>query len=147
MADTGYSSFNTTVDKTNRVLKEIEHAYGWPKERRNQSYAALRGVLHALRDRLTVQEAAHFGAELPLLMRGIFYEGWNPDRVPIKMNRDDLLARVRQEFPFEVKDGIEQLTRTVFGALRLHVADGEWQKIRAGLPKDLAELIPSDDRP
>ena len=52
MSDTGYSAFATTLDKTNRVLNEIDEAYGWPKTRRNQSYAALRAVLHALRDRL-----------------------------------------------------------------------------------------------
>jgi hypothetical protein len=33
----------TTVDKTNRIPREIEEAYGRPKERRNQSYEALRG--------------------------------------------------------------------------------------------------------
>jgi uncharacterized protein (DUF2267 family) len=142
MAETGYSSFNTTVDKTNRVLKEIEHACGWPKERRNQSYAALRGVLHALRDRLTVQEAAHLGAELPMLMRGVYYEGWDPDRVPVKMGKEEFLARVRREFPYEVKGGIEQLTRTVLGTLKLHVAEGEWEDIRAGMPRDLAEILP-----
>jgi hypothetical protein len=62
MGDTGFSSFKIAEDKTNRVLREIEEAYGWPKERRNQSYAALRAVLHAVRDRLTVEETAQLGA-------------------------------------------------------------------------------------
>jgi uncharacterized protein (DUF2267 family) len=62
MSDTGFSNFNATVDKTNRVLKEIEGSYGWPKDRQNQSYSALRAVLHALRDRLTVEEAAQLAA-------------------------------------------------------------------------------------
>jgi hypothetical protein len=43
MVDVGFAAFSTTVDRTNRILKEIEKAYGWPKERRNQSCAALRG--------------------------------------------------------------------------------------------------------
>lgn len=67
MVATGYPSIDTTVDKTNRVLSEIEQAYGWPKERRGQSYAALRSVLHALRDCLTVDESAHLAAQLPTL--------------------------------------------------------------------------------
>lgn len=58
MGDKGFTSFKTTEDKTNRLLHQIEEAYGWPKERRNQSYAALRAVLHAVRDRLTVEETA-----------------------------------------------------------------------------------------
>jgi uncharacterized protein (DUF2267 family) len=142
MAETGYSSFNTTVDKTNRLLKEIEQAYGWPKERRNQSYAALRAVLHALRDRLTVEEAAQLGAQLPMLVRGIYYHGWDPTDVPVKMDRNEFLARVRKEFPYEVKGGIEQLIETVLNALRLYVSEGEWDDIKSSMPKELAEVFP-----
>lgn len=58
MVDAGFAAFSTTVDRVTRILKEIEQSYSWPKERRNQSYAALRSVLHALRDRVTVDEAA-----------------------------------------------------------------------------------------
>ena len=82
MSNTGYRAFDATVDKTNQVLKAIEEAYQWPKERRQQSYAALRAVLHALRDRLPVQESADLAAQLPVLIRGIYYEGWDPARVP-----------------------------------------------------------------
>jgi hypothetical protein len=57
MVDTGFSSFDTMVDKANRLLKDVEEAFEWPKERRKQSYAALRTVLHPLRDRLPVETA------------------------------------------------------------------------------------------
>jgi uncharacterized protein (DUF2267 family) len=129
MAETGYSSFSTTVDKTNHVLKEIEKAYNWPKERRNQSYAALRGVLHVLRDRLAVIEAAQLADQLPMLIRGIYYESWSPSRVPVKMDRDEFFARVRREFPYEVEGGIEPLTQTVLQSLRQHITDGEWEDV------------------
>ena len=70
MVDTGFAAFSATVDKTNRVLRDVENTFGWPKERRHQSYAARRAVRHALRDRLTVDEAAQLAAQLPLLIRG-----------------------------------------------------------------------------
>jgi uncharacterized protein (DUF2267 family) len=142
MVDTGYAAFTATVDKTNRVLKEIEAAYGWPKERRRQSYAALRAVLHALRDRLTVQEAAQLAAQLPMLIRGLYYEGWNPSKVPVKMSRDEFLARVRRAFGYEVEGGVELLARRVLEALRHHVTDGEWEDIRSGMPSELAGVLP-----
>jgi uncharacterized protein (DUF2267 family) len=131
------------VDKTNRILRQIEEAYGWPKERRNQSYAALRAVLHALRDRLTVDEAAHFGAQLPMLVRGLYYDGWDPSRAPKKMHRDDFLDQVRREMPpYEVEGGMERLVHMVAQALRLYITDGEWEDIKSQMPKDLAAMLP-----
>jgi uncharacterized protein (DUF2267 family) len=139
---TGYATFDTTLAKTNGVLKQIEESYGWPKERRNQSYAALRAVLHALRDRLTVEEAAQLSAQLPILIRGIYFEGWDPTKVPVKMHRDDFLARIRDEFPFEIPGGPQRLLDTTVQALRRHITEGEWNDIRATLPEDLVAVLP-----
>jgi uncharacterized protein (DUF2267 family) len=142
MAQTGLATFDTTLERTNHVLKEIERAYGWPKERRNQAYDALRAVLHAVRDRLPVEETAQLAAQLPMLVRGIYYEGWDPSRVPVKMDREAFLDRVRREFPFEIDGGIERLTQTVLAALRQHITDGEWEDVKANFPKDLAGVLP-----
>jgi uncharacterized protein (DUF2267 family) len=142
MGDTGLPVFDTTVQKTNLVLRDIEEAYGWSTERRHQSYAALRAVLHALRDRLPVIEAADLGAQLPMLLRGLYYEGWDPVRVPVRMDRDEFLARVRDQFGYEVDGGIELLVERVLRALRRYVTDGEWQDIASTLPRDLAAMLP-----
>lgn len=142
MVETGFSSFDTMVDKANRLLKEIEQAYGWPKERRKQSYAALRAVLHPLRDRLTVEEIAQFGAQLPTLIRGIYYDGWKPSETPVKMDREEFLTRVRQEFPYAIEGDTEQLVQTVLGVLKGHVSDGEWADVKAAMPKSLATVLP-----
>jgi uncharacterized protein (DUF2267 family) len=143
MTKTGYRSFDTTVDKTNHILRQIEETYGWPKERRNQSYNALRAVLHALRDRLTVDETAHFAAQLPMLIRGLYYDGWDPSRVPKKMHRDDFLNKVRREMPpYDLEGGMEGLVHTVAQALRLYITDGEWENTKAQMPKDLAAALP-----
>jgi uncharacterized protein (DUF2267 family) len=141
MVETGYRSFDTTVDKTNQVLRDIEEAYGWPKERRNQSVAALRTVLHALRDRLTVEESAQLAAQLPMLIRGIYFEGWDPSRVPVKAGREEFLRRIREEFRYDVQGGVESVVHTVIGALRRYVTDDEWDDIRASMPKDLAPIL------
>lgn len=141
MSNTGFAPFTTTLDKTNRMLHEIEDALGWPRDRRNQSYAALRAVLHALRDRLTVEEAAQLGAQLPMLVRGIYYEGWDPSRVPVKMRRDEFFDRVRDKFPYDVPGGVEAVTRVVLETLRRRVTDGEWADIVSTMPKDLAATL------
>lgn len=142
MATTGYPSFDATVHKTNRVLREIEEAYGWPKERRNQSYAALRAVLHTLRDRLGVEEAAQLAAQLPMLLRGVYYEGWDPSDVPVKMGKAEFLERIRRAFPYEVEGGTERLVQTVLRALRSYVTEGEWEDIKASVPRELESVLP-----
>lgn len=142
-ANAQVSVLDSTVEKTNRVLKEIEQEYGWPKERRNQSYAALRAVLHCLRDRLPVAEVVHLGAQLPLLIRGVYYDGWEPEKVPEKMGRSDFLARVRDDFRFEIEGGIERLIRTVLTALRPYITDGQWKDVRSSMPKELMSMLPA----
>jgi uncharacterized protein (DUF2267 family) len=142
MVDTGLAAFDTTIAKTNHVLKRIEQSFGWSKEQRNLSYHALRAVLHTLRDRVPVDEAAQLAAQLPLLIKGIYYDGWDPSKTPMKLGRAEFFERVRQEFRYEVEGGPEQLVQTVLRALREHITDGEWQDLRATLPKDLVAALP-----
>ncbi|WP_428965540.1 DUF2267 domain-containing protein [Micromonospora fluostatini] len=141
MAEQMLSAFESSLDKTNLILKEIEQAYGWPKAQRNQSYAALRTVLHLLRDRLPVQESAEFAAQLPVLVRGIYFDGWRPSDVPIKLNRDDFLYEVRQGFPYDVQGGVERVVQVVLDALQRHVTQGEWEDVKSTMPQDLSRLM------
>jgi len=67
-------------------------------EDRQLAYAALRATLHALRDRLTVEEAVQFGAQLPMLLRGMYYEGWTPSGKPLQEDREEFLAHIQEHF-------------------------------------------------
>lgn len=77
-----------------------------------------------------------------MLVRGIYYEGWDPSRVPVQMHREQFLERVRREFPYEVQGGIEPLVHSALLALGHHVSEGEWEDIRASVPGDLAPVLP-----
>ncbi|MFF5173498.1 DUF2267 domain-containing protein [Micromonospora sp. NPDC000089] len=142
MADEPISVFESSRDKTNQILKDIERAYGWPRERRNQSYAALRTVLHLLRDRMPVQESVEFAQQLPVLVRGVYFDGWQPANVPIKLDRDDFRYEVRQGFPYDAEGGPERVAQVVLDTLRRHVSQGEWEDVRSTMPADLARMIP-----
>src|SRR5690606_30009690 len=81
------------------VSHAVQQMQEWLKELRDngdfadesEAYSVLRAVLHQLRDRLTVEEAVDLGAQLPLIVRGVYFEVWQPHRVPEKV-------RTRQKF-------------------------------------------------
>ncbi|MFV2018231.1 DUF2267 domain-containing protein [Micromonospora sp. LOL_023] len=141
MATAQLSAIDKTVDKTNTLLREIEQEFGWPAHRRQQSYAALAAVLHALRDRLPLAEVVQLGAQFPTLVRGLYYEGWDPATTPAKLDRAGFVARVRRNFQYDVEGGAEQVVVTVSQVLRRHVSAGEWRDVQATLSADLRGLI------
>jgi len=67
MSATGLEVFDTTLHKTNSWLKELMQELHW--QDRRKAYLALKATLHALRDRLTLDEAAQLGAQLPSFCR------------------------------------------------------------------------------
>lgn len=139
MSATGLSVFDATIEKTNVWLNGVLDQLGW--QDRHRAYTALRTVLHALRDRLTVAEAADLGAQLPLLVRGIYYEGWHPSGKPVKERKAaDFLAHVRLGFRDDPTVDAEQIARAVFQVLAGHVSAGEIKDVKNLLPNELREL-------
>lgn len=137
---TGFHIFETSLQKTNELFDQIENELGWTGHR-NQTYSAVRTILHALRDRLTVEQSAHLAAELPILLKGVFYDGWHPANLPIKMNREEFVAYVTRNFQFQVEGGHEELIRVIVKAIFRMIGLGEAEKVYHSLPKDIRQLI------
>jgi uncharacterized protein (DUF2267 family) len=100
----------------------------------------LRAWLHTVRDRLSVNSAAKFAAQLPELLRGIYFDGWEPSRVPMKYSRDEYLAR----FGFEARIRIADVGKTnaaVTAALDKHLSGGQLTEVLAQFPRDLRDLV------
>lgn len=128
-----------TIHKTNAMLADIERALQWND--RHRAWSALRVVLHVLRDRLSVEEAVALAAQLPLLVRGAYYEGWCPSRVPIRIRtRDAFFERVAAELPDLTAHQIEELTRQVLKVVADHVSLGEVEHVARILPTQISAL-------
>jgi len=140
MTTSSVPEFDTTLQKTMALLKEIEADLGW-ENRPHQAYAALRAVLHTVRDRLLPEHAVHLAAQLPMLVRGFFYEGWNPARTPVKIHKEEFINHIRQHFKFAIDMTIDQMIGRVFGVLQRHISPGEWKKIVDAMPKDVREVM------
>ena len=95
MSLTTFVPIETTLHTTDLWLRDLMEDLGW--QDRGRAYRALQVVLHALRDRLPVEAVAALGAQLPLLVRGIYYEGWRPGGKPLReIEKEDFFATSRQ---------------------------------------------------
>ncbi|HEX7406730.1 MAG TPA: DUF2267 domain-containing protein [Candidatus Binatia bacterium] len=141
MGMTGFDVFDSTIHKTNTWLNEIMAELD--STDRHLAYHALRAVLHVLRDRLTVEEAVQLGAQLPMLVRGFYYEGWSPTGKPLKWNKQEFLTCIRDSFRNAVTiPDPEKMVRAVFVIVAHHVSEGEVKNVKGILPKTLRELWP-----
>jgi uncharacterized protein (DUF2267 family) len=133
--------FGRTLQKTHEWLHELTDDLGWDDPHR--AYLALRCTLHALRDRLSVAEAAQFAAQLPMLVRGFYFEGWKPDGKPVKMrHKGEFVDYVQRETRIDLGADMEEVIRAVFRLLARRVGDGEVRDVVGVLPKELRELWP-----
>jgi uncharacterized protein (DUF2267 family) len=141
MSATGLDVFDTTLQKTNSWLKDVMYMLGW--QDRRKAYLALRATLHALRDRLTVEEVAQLGAQLPMLVRGFYYEGWDPTGKPLRERHKELfLAHIERQFSGDDRIDPEEAARVVFTVLANRVTAGEIEDVQHVLPDELRDLWP-----
>jgi uncharacterized protein (DUF2267 family) len=108
------------------------------------AYGALRAVLHTLRDRLTLEEAVQLGAQLPMLIRGLYYEGWCPRANPARTYKPEFLAAIRHQLPGPECMHPELLARAVLTVLSRHITPGEVCDVKANLPMELRDLWPGE---
>jgi len=117
MSFTGVDGLDRSIGKANAWLADIEAGFGTSDRR--LAYRVLRAWLHNLRDRLSVEVAAHFAAQLPELLRGVFFDGWTPSRVPQKYDRADYVTRFAREARVHDSD-VAKAARIVTGVGRRH---------------------------
>jgi uncharacterized protein (DUF2267 family) len=135
------SAFESTLQTTNQWLEELNAELG--RDDPQQAYRILRAVLLALRDRLTVEEATDLGAQLPMLVRGFYYEGWNPSKTPSsERNRESFLAHVSENLAENIDGDPETATRSVFKVLTNRLTGGEVEHVKSNLPSDVQSLWP-----
>ena len=99
-------------------------------------------MLQTLRDRLPTVEAVHLGSQLPMLIRGFYYEGWSPLDKPIKFSRDEFLMCVAGYFRNDPNLEVVPVARTVMEVLIAYTSPDTFFKIAGLLPKDFADLMP-----
>lgn len=131
--------FEETERKTMRWINSVASIMGSTDSQR--SYMVLRAVLHTIRDRLMPDEAVQLGAQLPMLIRGFYYEGWHPNDKPRKYrHRAEFLKEIHKEVPALDNAQLERAATAVFEVLESEMPGGELEQVRHALPEEVREL-------
>lgn len=139
MNTTGLPIFDETLHLTNSWLKELMERLH--TDDRQYVYRALRAVLHALRDELEPELAVHLAAQLPMLVRGFYFEGWRPSRTPSSDRKlEHFYDVIRTEMHGYPEPDPARLSAAVFDLLAARISVEEVEKVARSLPRDVRDL-------
>jgi uncharacterized protein (DUF2267 family) len=130
--------FQKTLTKSMEWVRGVMDELGTQDE--HKGLKALRVGLHTIRDRLPPVEALQLAAQLPMLLRGLYLEGWRPvEHAPRLHSKDELLGKVKAGLADATLDP-EQVMRAVITVVTWHVSAGELDDVARTAARPLAEL-------
>lgn len=137
--------FENTQQKTAHWIESVAQNMGSTDMER--SYHVLRSVLHAVRDRLPPDDAVHLAAQMPMLVRGFYYEGWHPSKTPERYrHKQNFLEHIAHDVPNLDPTQQERAVTAVFSVLSHELSGGEAEQVRHALPAEVRELWESSDK-
>ncbi len=124
-------------------IHELVERLGVAVADEQQAYHVLCATLRTLRDRLPIEDAVHLGAQLPVLLRGLYYDGWRPSQTPSRIrHRGEFLAQVADRYHARPLADLEGGVRSVLAVLSRNISVGEALAVVHVLPDDLRGLWP-----
>ncbi|HWL81013.1 MAG TPA: DUF2267 domain-containing protein [Roseomonas sp.] len=138
MSTTGLDVFDKTLQTTNTWLGEVMERIGADRQ---AAWHALGAVLRTVRDRIPLELAVHLGAQLPLLVRGTYYDQWHPSAQPERSRTlQAFLARVEAGLNGTPQLDAREAARAVFYTVTHHVDPGQVAKVVEALPEEVRAL-------
>ncbi|WP_299417787.1 DUF2267 domain-containing protein [uncultured Sulfitobacter sp.] len=139
MTTQGLEVIDHSVHLTHEWINELAGRLDWTSKR--SALRLMRVTLHRIRDHLLVDELAQMSAQLPVMIRGFFFEGWVPKDTPIKeRHEEEFITFVGHQMAdtseYRGRDDI----KCVFDLLNARLSRGEVEDIRASLPQDLRDM-------
>lgn len=142
MSNTSITAFTHAAQQAQQWVNELNDDLNW--EDKGRAYRLLRSVLHTTRDFLSIEEVADLSAQLPIVIRGVFFEEWDPATAPVwKRKKQDFVAQIASEFENEPLENIDEAVAAVFRLLDRHISQGEITQVRNSMQKSLRKLWPA----
>lgn len=134
-----HTSITHAADQARQWVNELARDLDWNE---HSAFRLLKAVLHTLRDWLSPEEMADLSAQLPTLIRGIYFEGWSPAKPAWERTKHDFVIRVRDSFGYEQEIDTDKAIAAVFKLLDRHISHGEIVQVRNSMKKSLRQLWP-----
>ncbi len=141
MSAQGLEVIDHTVQLTHEWINEVRDRLGWSSSR--DALRLLRVTLAQIRDHIGHDQVAQLSAQMPLLIRGMFFEGWTPAQTPVADRSADSFVKVIADKVSDVQDwrGSDDIA-AIFNTLNSRISDGEIADVKANLPKHIRALWP-----
>jgi uncharacterized protein (DUF2267 family) len=139
-----FSTFDHMTHTAYAWLADIASAFG--TDDRRFAYRVLRAWLHTLRDRLTPDGAVKFGAQLPELLRGVYYDGWNLSAAPVKFGPDEYMQRFADEARISATE-VPTAAARISATMWQRFSPGQLDEALAELPEPLRDLLAGANLP
>lgn len=140
MTNTGLRQLDRSLASTKEWLGDVREDLHFEQE--EDAYQALRAVLHVLRDRLSVEQAADLAAQMPLMISGVYYDGWRPAGKPVKIrSTEEFISMVAENLPESRRQDALRITKGVLRTVGKHVTKGEMDDVKSNMPESLRELF------
>ena len=141
MTAQGLEVIDQIVHLTHEWINELAGRLDWTSKR--SALRLMRVTLHRIRDHLVIDEVAQLSAQLPVMIRGFFFEGWVPKDTPIKERRgEDFIAFIAHQMTDTIEYRGRDDIKSVFDLLNARISKGEIEDVRANMPQDLRDLWP-----
>ncbi|MEM8822377.1 MAG: DUF2267 domain-containing protein [Pseudomonadota bacterium] len=132
-----------TVQLISEWTNELRERLDWPSSR--DALRLLRTALVEIRDRIPHEEVAQLSAQMPLLIRGMFFEGWRPAKTPLEDRHGSTFeaaveARLGRVSSYRGRPDIA----AVFAMLANRISEGELRQVRHALPPAIRAYWPAE---
>lgn len=142
MSNTSITAFTHGAQQAQQWVNELDDDLNW--DDKGRAYRLLRSVLHTLRDFLSIEEVADLSAQLPTVIRGVFFEEWDPSIAPVwKRKKQDFIEQVASDFKNDPLDNADVAVAAVFKLMDRHISQGEITQVRNSMQKSLRNLWPA----
>lgn len=142
-------NFETFAQDAHTYINELAHELEHPEEKK-RVLQIWRAVMHTVRDRIQLGESFQVIDPLPMILKGIFVEGWKYTENP-PLNYETLeemktevknLQRRYGEEDFPWKKSTEEIITITIGSLKKFLQGNQVRQILDQMPKEIKTYMP-----